>query len=136
MTATLNPTVKTFTERHELAGGRDVTLTSTLNLTDDAVAADPADRRRRDAVGPAYAKVTLGAAALSAAASRAASSTAYNSPTVDTGVGSGTTVTATGDVTVKSNIFQLAESTAVSIAARARRRHRHGRRRSRPRAAA
>ena len=34
----------------------------------------------------------------------------FNSPTVVTGVGSGTTVTATGDVSVQSKVLQLAET--------------------------
>ncbi len=44
--ATLNPTVKTFTERTSSLGGDDVTLTSTLNLTRPR-RADQADGGRR-----------------------------------------------------------------------------------------
>ena len=62
MTATVNPTVKTFTEGTSSIGGNDVTLTSTLNLTNAGVAIK--QTVDGDIVGPAYAKVTLGAGGL------------------------------------------------------------------------
>ena len=66
VTTTLNPTVKTITERTSSLNGRDVELTSTLNLTDLGVPIEQTvDGETR---GPAYSKVTLGAAALLGAA--------------------------------------------------------------------
>ena len=113
VTATLNPIVKTFTEGTSSIGGDDVTLTSTLNQTD--VGAPIKQTVDGDEVGPSYAKVTLGAGGLGAGIA-GGTVNSYNSPTVVTGVGSSTTVTATGDVVIQSKVFQLAETNGLSIA--------------------
>ena len=114
VTSTVNPTVETFTEGTSSIGGGGVTLTSTLNQTSAGAAIK--QTVDGDIVGPSYAKVTLGAGGLGAGIA-GGTVHSFNSPTVVTGVGSGTTVTATGDVNVLSNVFQLADTNGLSIAA-------------------
>ena len=112
VTATLNPSVRAFTERTGSLSGRDVKLTATLNLTAGGTPiqqiVDGATR------GPAYAKVTLGSAALLGTAAGAIV-TVTNSPTIEATVGASTTVTATRDVAVTSNSFALAEADGRSL---------------------
>ena len=114
VTSTVNPTVETFTEGTSSIGGAGVTLTSTLNQTSAGAAIK--QTVDGDIVGPSYAKVTLGAGGLGAGIA-GGTVNSFNSPTVVTGVGSRTTVTATGDVNVLSNVFQLADTNGLSIAA-------------------
>ena len=112
VTATLNPTVRAFTERTGSLSGRDVKLTATLNVaTDGSLIGQTVSGVQH---GPAYAKVTLGSGALLGTAAGAIV-TVTNSPTVESTVGASTTVTATRDVAVKSNSYALAEADGRSL---------------------
>ena len=122
----MNPTVKTFTEGTSSIGGDDVTLTSTLNLNDRR-RGDQADRRRRHR-RPVLREGHPRRRRAAGAGIAGGTVNSSNSPTVVTGVGSGTTVTATGDVNVMSNVFQLAETNGPLDRRGARRRRRDGRR--------
>jgi len=113
-TATVNPTVQAFTEGTTKLGGRDVLLTSRVNVTDASAHIDQSFEG--DTVAPAFATVTLGSGALLASVAGGTVDT-YNSPIVYTGVGAGGTVTATRDVKINSVVYQRAQSDGLSIAA-------------------
>ena len=117
VTATLNPSVRAFTERTGSLGGRDVKLTAALNVDGNG---NPIQQTFDGAThGPAYATVTLGSGGLLAGVA-GGTVTVTNSPTVDAVVGASTTVTATRDVTVKTNSYAFAEADGRSSASAAR----------------
>ena len=64
--------------------------------------------------GPAYGQITLGSVALGAGIA-AGVLTVEDSPTVTTGPGTGTTVTATGNVSITSTVFERANADGKSI---------------------
>ena len=113
VTSTLNPTVSAFTERTGSVGGAGVAFTVKLNV--DA-AGNPIQQTVDGAThGPAYAKVTLGSGGLLAGVA-GGTVTVTNSPVLNALVGAGTTVAATGDVSVTIDSFAFAEADGRSIA--------------------
>ena len=112
VTATLNPTVRAFTERTGSLSGRDVKLSATLNVDTNG---NPMQQIADGAThGPAFAKVTLGSGALLGGVAGGLV-TATNSPTIEATVGASTTVTATRDVAVTTNSYARAEADGRSL---------------------
>ncbi len=88
-------------------------MTSTLNVD---LAGDPINQMfEGKLVGPSYSTVTLGAGGLGVGIA-GGTVVAVDSPTVSTSVGSATTVNATGNVSVRSETYQLAQANGLSIA--------------------
>jgi hypothetical protein len=101
-TATLNPEVGAFTVGAGSVTGRNATFLSRVNADASGNKATP--------VGydiPASATVTLGTIALIGGSG--ANLIAHDQPTVTTTVGGSKTVTITGDLSVKSRVYQHAE---------------------------
>ena len=110
--STVDPTVSAFASGNGSVSGSNVTFKSVLNV--DTTGAPILPLVNGNAVGPAYATVTLGSLGLVPGAA-GANVSVDNSPTVSTYVGSGATVNAVGALTVESESFQLAQIDAQSL---------------------
>ncbi len=95
----VNPTIQSFTEGGGSITADNITFTSRHNVdaSGDALS-----------VTPASGEATLGSVALGAGIA-GVDITVENSPVIETAVGSGTTVNASGAVSLASQSFQLAE---------------------------
>src|SRR5439155_3788503 len=91
----------------------DVSFSSRVNVDDLGNPIVPT--YKGSPVAPAYATVTLASAALLGSVAGGTVIVA-NSPTVETGVGSGTSVDADGTLTVKSDVYQRSQADALSVA--------------------
>src|SRR5205823_4902954 len=100
VTSTLAPSVGAFTESGGSLSGSSINFAANLN-------------QGYSGNGPSYAKVRLGGAALLAGIT-GATATAGDSPTVKATVGSGTTITGPGALSVTSAVYQQAQADGLS----------------------
>jgi hypothetical protein len=110
--AHVNPVVGAFTESGGSIDAAQVSFVSRLNVDGNGMPINA--NHDGSIVGPAYAEVLLGTGGL-LAGGNGAELNITNAPVVRTAVGSGTTITTSGDVTVSGNAHLLAESDALSI---------------------